>query len=184
MEYYSSKGLQHSSPSWQPETESQSITAGATRLIEWLETHELALYLEPGTPTRGDNVLDLVFSNLPVRATVEDYLSTSSDHATILITVDWEEAPPHPKLGSTNWEKARAILTPPLPSLPINTLAEELVSRAQLTIRGTSEYNTRRLPRTPWWTPELTTLLQQTKQQHTPDYLPLWKAISRAKANY
>jgi hypothetical protein len=46
--------------------------------------------------------------------------------------VDWEEPPPRLKLGFTNWEKARAILTSPLPSLPINTLAEELVSRALL----------------------------------------------------
>jgi hypothetical protein len=84
-----------------------------------------------------------------MRATVEDHLSISNNHVIILITVDWDEPLPRPKLGSTNWEKARAILTPPPPSLPINTLAEELVSRAQLAIHGALVYNTHRLPQTP-----------------------------------
>ncbi|BDD59021.1 hypothetical protein MAP00_009279 [Monascus purpureus] len=140
--------------------------------------------MEPGTPTRGPNTLDLVFSNMLIEAVVEDYLNTSSDHATILITTDWTEPISRPRIGSTDWEKAISLLTPPPAHLPINTLAEELVDNVQLAIRGASKHNSRKLPRTPWWTPELTDLLHQTRQQQDPDYLPLRKTISCAKANY
>ncbi|KAJ6174363.1 hypothetical protein N7485_005429 [Penicillium canescens] len=73
-------------PLWQPETEAHNTTPGATALIEWLEANGLALCIEPGTPTRGPNTIDLVFSDIPVEATAEDHLSSTSDHATILIT--------------------------------------------------------------------------------------------------
>nr|ABC24970.1 reverse transcriptase [Monascus pilosus] len=170
-------------PLWQPETQLHALSAGATALVEWLETQGLVLCMEPGTPTRGPNTLDLVFANLPVVATVEDHLSTFSDHKTILAQLKWREPQPQHKLGSTNWEKARELLVPPDADLPTDTLAEELVSRVQLAIQGASEYNTRRLPHTPWWTPELTNLLRQARQ-HPPDLQPLQKAISKAKANY
>lgn len=149
-------------PLWQPGTEPHQVTAGATALIEWLEAHELVLCMEPGTPTHGPNTLDLVFSNMLIEAVVEDYLNTSSDHATILITTDWTEPISRPRIGSTDWEKAISLLTPPPAHLPINTLAEELVDNVQLAIRGASKHNSRKLPRTPWWTPELTDLLHQT----------------------
>lgn len=171
-------------PLWQPDTDPHTITPGATALTEWLEAYGLALCIEPGTPTRGPNTLDLVFSDIPVEATVENHLSTTSDHATILMTVDWQEPPPRLKLGSTNWEKARTLLNLPDSDLDIDDMAEELVSAAQEAIRGASKYNTRRLPLTPWWTPELTDLLQQVRRQQAPDYLPLRRAISHAKASY
>ncbi|CBF84144.1 hypothetical protein AN2724.2 [Aspergillus nidulans FGSC A4] len=164
-------------PFWQPDTESHAITPGATGLLDWLDAHELELRLEPGTPTRGPNTLDLVFSNLPLRALVEDHLKTPSDHATIGIILEQEEPSPIYKLGSTNWEKARALASPPDPTLLIDLLAKQLVQISQLAIQGTSRYNTRRLPRTPWWTPELTDILHQTRQQQNPDYKQLWKAI-------
>ncbi|WP_368855990.1 hypothetical protein, partial [Staphylococcus sp. GDY8P64P] len=92
-------------PLWQPETQPHTLSAGATALVEWLETQGLVLCMEPGTPTRGPNTLDLVFANLPVVATVEDHLSTFSDHKTILAQLKWREPQPQHKLGSTNWEK-------------------------------------------------------------------------------
>ncbi|CBF89628.1 uncharacterized protein ANIA_00368 [Aspergillus nidulans FGSC A4] len=168
----------------QPDTESHAVTPGATGLLDWLDAHELELRLEPGTPTRGPNTLDLVFSNLPLRALVEDHLKTPSDHATIGIILEQEEPPPIYKLGSTNWEKARALASPPDPTLPIDLLAKQLVQTSQLAIQGVSRYNTRRLPRTLWWTPELTDILHQTRQQQNPDYKQLRKAIVRAKAEY
>ncbi|EAA59752.1 hypothetical protein AN3544.2 [Aspergillus nidulans FGSC A4] len=171
-------------PFWQPDTESHAITPGATGLLDWLDAHELELRLEPGTPTRGPNTLDLVFSNLPLRALVEDHLKTPSDHATIGIILEQEEPPPIYKLGSTNWEKARALASPPDPTLPIDLLAKQLVQTSQLAIQGASRYNTCRLPRTPWWTPELTDILHQTRQQQNPNYKQLQKAIVQAKAEY
>ncbi|CBF73637.1 hypothetical protein AN7978.2 [Aspergillus nidulans FGSC A4] len=113
-------------PFWQPDTESHAVTPGATGLLDWLDAHELELRLEPGTPTRGPNTLDLVFSNLPLRALVEDHLKTPSDHATIGIILEQEEPPPIYKLGSTNWEKARALASPPDPTLLIDLLAKQL----------------------------------------------------------
>lgn len=83
-------------PLWQPGTESHKITAGATALIEWLETHDLALGIESDTPTRGKSTLDLVFSNMLIKATMEDYLDTSSDHATILTLIGEKEPAPRP----------------------------------------------------------------------------------------
>lgn len=171
-------------PLWQPDVESHTTTAGASALIEWLETHGLALCIEPGTPTRRHNTLDLVFSDVPSNATVEDHLTTTSDHATILTRLDWAEAPPRPKLGTTDWDKARTLLNLPGSDRGIDEMAEDLVYFAQTAIQGASEYNTRRLPRTPWWTPELTSILQQTRQHPSLDYLPLRRAISRAKASY
>ncbi|CBF84165.1 hypothetical protein AN2712.2 [Aspergillus nidulans FGSC A4] len=137
-------------PFWQPDTESHTVTPGATGLLDWLDAHELELRLEPGTPTRGPNTLDLVFSNIPLRALVEDHLKTPSDHATIGIILEQDEPSPIHKLGSTNWEKARTLASPPDPTLPINLLAEQLVQISQLAIQGASRYNTCRLPRTPW----------------------------------
>jgi hypothetical protein len=64
------------------------------------------------------------------------------------ITLDQEEPSPIPKLGSTNWEKARALASLPDPSLPIHLLAKEIVKISQLAIQGASRYNTCRLPRT------------------------------------
>ncbi|KAJ6038758.1 hypothetical protein N7460_007475 [Penicillium canescens] len=171
-------------PLWQPETEAHNTTPGATALIEWLVANGLALCIEPGTPTRGPNTIDLVFSDIPVEATAEDHLSSTSDHATILITVDWQEPPPRRKLGSTDWEKAKALLNLPHKDLPVDDIAEKLVNTVQEAIRGASKYNTRGLPRTPWWTSELTDLLRQTRQQQAPDYLPLRRAVSRAKASH
>ncbi|KAJ5987644.1 hypothetical protein N7522_011892 [Penicillium canescens] len=171
-------------PLWQPETEAHNTTPGATALIGWLEANGLALCIEPGTPTRGPNTIDLVFSDIPVEATAEDHLSSTSDHATILITVDWQEPPPRRKLGSTDWEKAKALLNLPHKDLPVDDIAEKLVNTVQEAIRGASKYNTRGLPRTPWWTSELTDLLRQTRQQQAPDYLPLRRAVSRAKASH
>lgn len=136
-------------PLWQPGIDPHRLTAGATALTEWLETHELALCIEPGTPTHGPNTLDLAFSNFLAQASVESYLNTSSDHATILITVDSKEPPLRLKLGSTDWERARALLSPPDPDLPITILADQLIDTAQTAIRGASRYNTRNLPRTP-----------------------------------
>ncbi|KAJ5385666.1 hypothetical protein N7509_008207 [Penicillium cosmopolitanum] len=170
-------------PLWQPETEAHNTTPGATALIEWLEANGLALCIEPGTPTRGPNTIDLVFSDIPVEATAEDHLSSTSDHATILITIDWQEPPPRRKLGSTDWEKAKILLNLPHKDLPVDDIAEKLVNTVQGAIRGASKYNTRGLPRTPWWTPELTDLLRKTRQQQVPDYLSLRRAISRAKAS-
>jgi hypothetical protein len=115
---------------------------------------------------------------------VEDHLKTPSDHATIGIILEQEEPSPIYNLGSTNWEKARALASPPDPTLPINLLAKQLVQISQLAIQGASRYNTRRLPRTPWWTPELIDILHQTRQQQNPDYKQLWKAIIQAKAEY
>lgn len=40
--------------------------------------------MEPDTLTYRPNTLDLVFANLPVVATVEDYLSTFNNYKTIL----------------------------------------------------------------------------------------------------
>jgi hypothetical protein len=115
---------------------------------------------------------------------VEDHLKTPSDHATIGIILEQEGPYPIHKLGSTNWEKARALASLPDPTLPINLLAEKLVQISQLAIQGASRYNTCRLPRTPWWTPELTDTLHQTREQQNPDYKQLQKAIVRAKAEY
>ena len=115
---------------------------------------------------------------------MEDHLKTPSDHATIGIILEQEGPPPIHKLGSTNWEKARALASPPDPTLPINLLAEKLVQISQLAIQGASRYNTRRLPRTPWWTPELTDTLHQTRHQQNPNYKQLRKAIAQAKAKY
>lgn len=69
---------------------------------------------------------------------VEDHLSTKSDHATILITVDLQEPPPRLKIGSTAWEKARALLNLPSEHLPIDDIAEKLVSTVQEAIQGAS----------------------------------------------
>jgi hypothetical protein len=90
---------------------------------------------------------------------VEDHLKTPSNHAIIGIILEQEEPSPIYKLGSTNWDKARALASPPDPTLPINLLAEQLVQISQLAIQGASRHNTCRLPRTPWWTPELTDIL-------------------------
>ncbi|KAJ6047203.1 uncharacterized protein N7446_012037 [Penicillium canescens] len=149
-------------PLWQPETEAHNTTPGATALIEWLEANGLALCIEPGTPTRGPNTIDLVFSDIPTG----------------------RKPPPRRKLGSTDWEKAKALLNLPHKDLPVDDIAEKLVNTVQEAIRGASKYNTRGLPRTPWWTSELTDLLRQTRQQQAPDYLPLRRAVSRAKASH
>ncbi|KAJ6019734.1 hypothetical protein N7522_000442 [Penicillium canescens] len=127
-------------PLWQPETEAHNTTPGATALIEWLEANGLALCIEPGTPTRGPNTIDLVFSDIPTG----------------------RKPPPRRKLGSTDWEKAKALLNLPHKDLPVDDIAEKLVNTVQEAIRGASKYNTRGLPRTPWWTSELTDLLRQT----------------------
>jgi hypothetical protein len=78
---------------WQLDIISDSITCGATRLLDWLESHALELCLEPGTPTCRQNTLDLVFSNMPVRVLVEEHLRIPSNYAIIRILLDQEEPP-------------------------------------------------------------------------------------------
>jgi hypothetical protein len=70
--------------------------------LDWLDAHKLELRLEPGTPTCRPNTLDLVFSNLLLRALVEDHLKTPSNYAIIRIILEQEEPLPIYKLGSTN----------------------------------------------------------------------------------
>jgi hypothetical protein len=142
-------------PLWQSNSQPSN---GASRLTEWLESHGLALCLEPNIPTRGGNTLDLVFSDIPAETTVEDHLHTTSDHSTLLTMVDWHEPPSRPKIGSTDWEKVRASLSltlHPAAGLSIDNTAERLINAVQLAIYASSKFNTRRLPCTPWWTPEL-----------------------------
>jgi hypothetical protein len=166
-------------PTWQS---GSHYSNGASRLTEWLDLHGLALCLEPDTPTHGANTIDLVFSDIPAETTVEEHLHTTSDHSTLLTLVDWHEPPPHPKIGSTDWEKVRSSLSLTLNTMPadlsIDDITERLIDAVQLSIHASSKVNTRGLLRTPWWTPELSEIQKQG------DHILLWKAIARAKSTY
>lgn len=71
---------------WQPGV---APTPGAARLATWADTHSLPLLNEPGVPTHDlGNVLDLVFSDMPLSKTrVADDLHTGSDHSTLVTTI-------------------------------------------------------------------------------------------------
>ena len=58
------------------------------KIAEWATSHDLELLNPPNTPTRGPNTLDLAFSNIPgADTTVEDHLTTASDHSTLASTL-------------------------------------------------------------------------------------------------
>ncbi|KAI0991532.1 hypothetical protein K3495_g16655, partial [Podosphaera aphanis] len=78
---------------WQPSWP-RSPSPGAESFLEWIDEHHLTLLSPIDAPTHSrGNVLDLAFGSGPLipitKCAVATHIDTTSDHATLLSTVDW-----------------------------------------------------------------------------------------------
>lgn len=83
-------------PLWQPGASSSGSLP--SDFVAWLERSNLSLALPPGSQTRGNNTLDLVFGNerataLGARAEVTKDLAIGSDHEPIAVTLPLRRNP-------------------------------------------------------------------------------------------
>ncbi len=166
---------------WQPSW-TRSPSQGAVSFVEWADKIKLTLLspIDEATQTRG-NVLDLAYVSDSLltksQCVIARHLDMSSDHATLLTTIDWSE---HSvplrrlKIDTLEPELFQRLLSTaikevaPLPSsLDSNSLdifATALTDAIWLAYTGSARYSLGHNKGNPWWNSSCKTARQRYKR--------------------